>query len=283
MSIAYGSSFNYICTHDFPSHTAHSEFCETMATTRTYLVTGANRGLGKGLVAQLLQRPSTTVVATVRDPVHAAPALNELPRADGAKLIVVKLDSRDTSGAQKAVNQLRSEYYIAQLDVVIANAAINNHPGPVAEMSVETMEDHFKVNTIGPITLFQAVRPLLKASKTGGPVFVPITSGLGSITGQDQLVGFPPAFSPYGATKAALNWFTRKIHFEEPWLISFVIHPGVVETDMMTSISALVENADVLGVITVETSVKNMLSVIDSASFDIGGTLKSHEGADLPW
>lgn len=254
-----------------------------MATTRTYLVTGDNRGLGKGLVAQLLLRPSTTVVATVRDPVQAAPALNELPKSNGVKLIVIKLDSCDTSGAKTAVEQLRSEHNIAQLDVVIANAATNNQPRPVAEMSAETMEDHFKVNTIGPIMLFQAVRPLLKASETVVPVFVPITSGLGSIAGQNQLVGFPPAFSPYGATKAALNWFTRKIHFQEPWLVSFVIHPGVVETDTMTSISALVENADVLGVITVETSVKNMLSTIDSASSDIGGTFKSHDGTDLPW
>lgn len=254
-----------------------------MATTRTYLVTGANRGLGKGLVAQLLQRPSTTVVATVRDPVRAAPALNELSRADGARLIVIQLDSRDTSGAKTAVKQLRTEYNIDQLDVVIANAAINNHPGSVADIPVETIEDHFKVNTIGPITLFQAVRPLLKASKTGNPAFVPVTSGLGSIAGQDQLVGLPPIFSPYGATKAALNWFTRKIHFEEPWLISSVIHPGVVETDMMTSIPALVQNADALGVMTVETSVRNMLNVIDSASPDVGGTFKRHDGVDLPW
>lgn len=180
------------------------------------------------------------------------------------------------------VKQLRTEYNIDQLDVVIANAAINNHPGSVADISVETIEDHFKVNTIDPITLFQAVRPLLKASKTGNPAFVPVTSGLGSIAGQDQLVGFPPIFSPYGATKAALNWFTRKIHFEEPWLISFVIHPGVVETDTMTSIEALVQNADALGVITVETSVKNMLNVIDSASPEAGGTFKSHDGVDLP-
>lgn len=254
-----------------------------MATTRTYLVTGANRGLGKGLVAQLLQRPSTTVVATVRDPIHAAPALNELPKADGARLIVVKLDSRDASGAKTAIEQLRSEHNIDHLDVVIANAAINNHPGSVAEISTETMEDHFKVNTVGPIMLFQAVRPLLEASKTGHPVFVPVTSGLGSIAGQDQLRVLPPAFSHYGATKAALNWFTRRIHFEEPWLISFVIHPGVVETDMMTSIPALVQNADLLGVITVEKSVSNMLIVIDSASLDIGGTFKSHDGVDLPW
>lgn len=254
-----------------------------MTTARTYLVTGANRGLGKGLVAQLLQRPSTTVVATVRDPVHAAPALNELPKADGARLIVVKLDSRDASGAKTAIKQLRSEHNIDHLDVVIANAAINNYPGSVAEISAETMEDHFKVNTIGPITLFQAVRPLLKASKTSHPVFVPVTSGLGSIAGQDQLVVLAPTFSPYGATKAALNWFTRRIHFEEPWLISFVIHPGVVETEMMTSIPTLVENADLLGVINVETSVSNMLNVIDSASPGIGGTFKSHDGVDLPW
>lgn len=48
----------------------------------------------------------------------------------------------------------------------------------------------------------------------------------------DALQGFPTTHSPYGGSKAALNWFIRRPHFEELWLTSFVFQPGLVETDM---------------------------------------------------
>lgn len=37
---------------------------------------------------------------------------------------------------------------------------------------------------------------------------------------------------PYATSKAALNWMTRKIHFENEWLVAFPLTPGPVKTDM---------------------------------------------------
>lgn len=39
----------------------------------------------------------------------------------------------------------------------------------------------------------------------------------------------PIPAAAYGASKAAINYITRKIHFENDWLIAFFIHPGCVE------------------------------------------------------
>jgi NAD(P)-dependent dehydrogenase (short-subunit alcohol dehydrogenase family) len=36
----------------------------------------------------------------------------------------------------------------------------------------------------------------------------------------------------YGASKAALNSLTRKIHFENEWLVAFPLNPGPVATEM---------------------------------------------------
>jgi norsolorinic acid ketoreductase len=175
----------------------------------TYLITGANRGIGKGLTAALLQRPHTTIIAGVRDPAVSATILDSLPTAAGSKVIVVKIDSQSETDAKEAVSQLSTQHNITSLDVVIANAGIAHSGTSVAQTSSESLRDHLNTNAIGPVLLFQAFRPLLQASKCGNPVFLATSTVVGSIGGQEALAGLPPVLSPYGASKAALNWVVR--------------------------------------------------------------------------
>jgi hypothetical protein len=51
---------------------------------------------------------------------------------------------------------------------------------------------------------------------------------MGTISGMELLQQFSVPMSPYGTSTATLNWSIRRIHFEEPWLTSFVFHPGLV-------------------------------------------------------
>lgn len=256
-----------------------------MSAPNIYLITGANRGIGKGLVSLLLQRPSTTVIAAVRDPEHpTAKELASLPSAEGSKLILISLDSSREDAALKAVNTLKNDHDIKHLDVVIANAGIGKGGGPVRETTVSNMVEHHAVNTIGPVLLFQATADLLQTSPTKRPIFVAISTVMGSLGAMEALAGFPAKHSPYGGSKAALNWFIRRLHFEEPWLTSFLIHPGLVETDMALDAFAGTDlKPGDLGAISTKTSATNMLAVIDGATSEIGGTFKSHDGTGLPW
>lgn len=73
-----------------------------------YFISGTTRGIGKGLVQSLLQRPDTTVIAGVRDrSATAAQALLDLSKAQGSKLILVKLDSESETDAKEAVQLLQ--------------------------------------------------------------------------------------------------------------------------------------------------------------------------------
>ncbi|RSL86405.1 hypothetical protein CEP52_015822 [Fusarium oligoseptatum] len=254
-----------------------------MSLPKTYLITGANRGIGRALVSELLRRDGITVVATARD-VSKASSLNDLPKGAGSRLILVKLDSQVDTDAVDVVSQLRRNYGILSLDVVIANAGIAHSGTTVMKTTPETLRDHVNTNTIGPVTLFQATYPFLQASETGNPIFLGITTVFGSIGGQDYLSSVPPIMSPYGASKTALNWLVHRIHREEPWLTAFVVHPGLVLTDMGSGLLPAGADSAAFGAIDVDTSVTGLLKLIDSASRnEHGGTFQNVDGSVLPW
>jgi NAD(P)-dependent dehydrogenase (short-subunit alcohol dehydrogenase family) len=128
---------------------------------------------------------------------------------------IVKLNSGDEADNKAAVAEIKR--VAGRLDVVIANAAIGLLTGSVLETPAQAMAEHFAVDTVGPLVLFQATYPLLKASSES-PKFIPITSVAGSIT-----VGAPMGVPllAYGASKAALNYLTIKIRADHEGLSTF--------------------------------------------------------------
>jgi norsolorinic acid ketoreductase len=156
--------------------------------------------------------------------------LKDLPNGKGSKVILVKIDSASETDALEAIEILKSEYGITKLDVVIANAGISNYFGKAIVTPAEEMLLHFKINAIAPLLLFQATFPLLSNAAT--PKFITISSGAGSISNMGNL---PVENTAYGSSKAAVNFVTRKIHFENPNLISFPVQPGWLQTDVKRS------------------------------------------------
>ncbi|KAK1143053.1 hypothetical protein N8T08_007117 [Aspergillus melleus] len=187
-----------------------------------YLITGASRGIGRGLAEAFLSRSNNTIIAAVRNPADASSqSLQSLPKGDSSRLIVVKVDSKSPTDPAAAVETLRSEHGIDHLDVVIANAGISQDFSPVHAVPIAVLREHVEVNSYGPIYLYQAVYPLLK--KSAKPTFVGVGSPLGSIGGMEQR---PYPCAAYGPSKAILHWIVRKIHFENEGFVSFVADPG---------------------------------------------------------
>ncbi|TVY43673.1 Norsolorinic acid ketoreductase [Lachnellula subtilissima] len=190
---------------------------------QTVLITGANRGIGKGIVTVYLSKSDVTVIAAVRDLESiSTKALSSLPKAKNSSLITVKIDSRLEQDAIAAVRTLESEHSIRKIDVVIANAGTSASLGPVASITAEQVLDNVTVNSLGrPLFLFQATLPLLQ--KSSQPKFVVLGSQAGSIGAMEKA---PAPMAAYGSSKAMAHYFVRKIHFEHKDIISFAIEPG---------------------------------------------------------
>lgn len=188
------------------------------------------QGIGHGLFATYLSRPNHIVIGAVRDPASpVSKALYDLPTGPNSKAIIVKIDSASDTDALAAVHSLRADHAITALDLVIANAGILNAGFPrVEDVRPADMKAHFAVNTVGPVVLFQAVLPLLKAAVTA-PKFVTVGSSAGSIGGMEQRP-FPNA--AYAPSKAAVHYLTKKIHVEHPELIALPVDPGWPRTEM---------------------------------------------------
>ena len=129
------------------------------------LITGANRGIGKGLLETYLSKPNHTVIAANRDPNHpTSKDLSDLPKADGTSFFLAKIDATVSNDPTDAVKQLAS-LGIDHLDIVIANAGIAYIWPKVSEVRVEDLQKHTVPNVHGFIWLYQAALPLLKKSQ----------------------------------------------------------------------------------------------------------------------
>ncbi|GAA6048660.1 hypothetical protein JCM3770_002006 [Rhodotorula araucariae] len=242
----------------------------------TYFVSGANRGIGLGLVSALARRDNVLVFAGARDP-SKADALNVLAKETG-RVVVVKLESTSEEDAKAAAEIVKAK--VGKLDYLVANAGICPIEGilPAVSTTRALVEEHHQVNTIGPLLLFQAFAPLLFAAPA--PQFIAISTTVGSIS-----MAQPIPLTAYGMSKAALNFLVSKVateHGEKDNLASYAISPGFVQTDLGNA------GAKMFGMgeapVTLEESVASTLRIIDGATREkTGGRFWDYTGEELKW
>ncbi|KAL2070514.1 hypothetical protein VTL71DRAFT_13540 [Oculimacula yallundae] len=256
-----------------------------MARNTTYLITGANRGIGRALSSTLLLRPSTTVIATIRTSTTSTTALLSLPVGQNSKLIILPLDFSSSSTSPEVftnfLQTLTIQHGIKAIDTVIANAGTGTSFAAAKDTVISDMRDNWEVNTLGPILLYQALYPLLTSASESGKderKFILISSSLGSI---EAMEGGVPSLA-YGVSKAAGNYFVRKVHFEEKGIVTLAVHPGWVKTANGQAF------ADSIGVaappMSVEDSARGVLEQIDRATkATTSGSFLSYDGTVIPW
>jgi 3-oxoacyl-[acyl-carrier protein] reductase len=185
---------------------------------RTALVTGASRGIGRA-TARALAAAGARVIVHYGNARSEADSLVAEIRASGGKADAVGADLAAVDGPHKLASELRK--LTPRLDIIVANAGIAT-AASIEDQTVEEFDRMFAVNVRAPFFLVQQLLPLL-----GEGASVVLLSSLAARAS----VGLLPA---YAATKGAVSTLVK--HFAAllgPRGIRVnAVAPGVIDTDM---------------------------------------------------
>jgi len=227
------------------------------------LVTGANRGLGLGLVKKFLKN-NEKVFCTTRN-ISKSKELKLLKEKYTNSLEICELDLLDKDSPSILSNFLQNE----PIDLFINNAGvIGDSAQHFKSVSLEPWLKVLKVNLISPLLITQSI--IKNIEKSSEKKIYILSSKVGSI--EDNKSG---GMYVYRSSKTALNQIAKSLSIDlKPLGVSVIsLHPGWVRTEMGGP------NA----LISVEESVNGMFRVISSTDISNSGQFLNYDGKELPW
>lgn len=243
---------------------------------QTVLITGANRGLGLGMVKYLTkQNTAKTIIATCRTVSEELRTLS----ADNNNVVILNLDVKNTASFGDFSTEVSKVVGNQGLNLLINNAGVTTKFTKLPFVKAEQLLENLTVNTIAPVMLTKTLLPILKQAADansdkpmGGhrAAVINMSSILGSIAQNDQ-----GGFYPYRCSKAALNAASKSmsVDLKKDNILVAAMHPGWVKTDMGG------KNAH----LDVETSVSGIFKTIDKLSEPDTGKFLNYDGTELPW
>ena len=180
------------------------------------VVTGATRGIGRGVVEDLAG--THHVVVCGRTPESVRRAVTDLPSAEG---FVADLADCGPGGAlDRALADLVAR--LPRVDVLVHAAGVLRR-GSVADVPISEWELSMRVNLVAVAGITRALLPALRAAQ-GCVVLLNSGAGLNATA----------TMGPYSASKFALRAFADTLRDEERanGVRVTSIHPGRVDTDM---------------------------------------------------
>jgi NAD(P)-dependent dehydrogenase (short-subunit alcohol dehydrogenase family) len=185
-------------------------------TTKTWLITGAGRGMGVDFARAALAA-GHNVVATGRNPDTVRSAVG-----DHERLLVAELDITDERSAAHAVAAAVERF--GRIDVLVNNAG-NFFGGFFEELSPQQVRSQIETNLFGPMTLTRAVLPVMREQRSGLVISISSTAGV---------VGGAFA-SAYAASKFGLEGWMESLAGEvEPYGIgTMIVEPGFFRTELL--------------------------------------------------
>lgn len=241
---------------------------------RVALVTGASRGIGRGIALTLAAR-GARVVAAARTVEAAAATAEEIQRA-GGQAQAIALDIADDGSVESAVAALLKEH--ATIPLLVNNAGITRD-GLLMRMKREDWNQVIDTNLSGIYRVCRSLVPSMVKARYGR--IVNVTSVVARIGNPGQ--------ANYAAAKAGVEGFTRSLAAELASRNVTVncVAPGFIDTDMTRGLSeaqraALLEQVP-LGRLGTPDDVAGGVAYLmsDAASYITGITLPINGGMHM--
>ncbi len=190
-------------------------------TGRVALLTGASRGMGRAMAEALAAHGATVVISSRKqDQLDAAAA--EINAAIGADRVhAIAANAGRQAELEALVEQTRS--VAGPIDIVIGNAGVNPHYGPISEIPDDAFQKIMTTNVQANLWLSRLVVSDMKAKGRGSLIF---TSSIGAFKPS-------PTLGVYGISKLALLGLVRNLalEFGPDGIRANAICPGVVRTE----------------------------------------------------
>lgn len=184
------------------------------------IITGATRGIGKG-VAELFADQGSHIVFTYVSSEEKARALEEELQAKGVKAKGYKFDVADFQACQDMAADVLKEF--GSIDVLVNNAGITRD-NLLMRMSEEHWDDVMNTNLKSVFNMVKAVQRAMLKQRSGSIINMSSVVGVKGNAGQAN----------YSASKAGILGFTKSVALElgSRNIRSNAIAPGFIETEM---------------------------------------------------
>jgi NAD(P)-dependent dehydrogenase (short-subunit alcohol dehydrogenase family) len=183
--------------------------------TKTWLITGSARGLGRNITEAALAA-GNRVVATARD----VGRLADLEQRYGDRIRVFALDVTDAAAAKAAVDFAVDAF--GRIDVLVNNAGFG-HIVPFEQTDEADFRAQIDTNLYGVINLIRAALPIMRSQRSGHII------NISSVGGRTAT----PGLSAYQAAKWAVGGLTEVLAQElSPFGVKIIsVEPGGMRTD----------------------------------------------------
>ncbi len=193
---------------------------------KTAVVTGCNRGIGKAILTRFAENGSNVIAVVRKESETFSQYCDELEKKNDIKIHTVYADFSSEEEVQNAVKEIRK--LKLPIDILVSNIGIANPLNILTMTKMETIHQAFQVNLFSALLLTQGIAKLMMRQKSGSVVFV---SSSAAFDGGSNI--------EYCASKGAINGAVKRLAIE---LGAFGIRvnavaPGLTSTDMGNSMS----------------------------------------------
>jgi len=203
---------------------------------KTALVTGASRGIGKG-IAHTLAKAGANIAFTFVSSVEKAQAFEAELQGLGIKAKGYQSNAAEFAEAEKLVDEILKEF--GSLDVLVNNAGITKD-NLMMRMSEQQWDDVLDTNLKSAFAMTKAVmKPMMKA-KHGSIINITSVVGITGNAGQAN----------YAASKAGMIGLTKSVAKElgSRNIRCNAIAPGFIETEMTETLNEEVKAEWIKGI-----------------------------------